>query len=136
MKSVKWIVIMILGISLISGCGMYQKQASTEPPVAAGIPQAPTFGGGTLQAAYPYPLDQTWNATLSALDMLRMPVVGTNKIAGGMISATGTDGTPISIQLTPRGPGATIVNIRVGEGNEAVSRSISSVIGNQLGMPS
>lgn len=60
--------------------------------------------------------------------------MSTNKVAGGNITATGTDGTPIRIQLTPRGAGATIVDIKVGSGNEQVSRTINSMIAGQFGM--
>lgn len=135
MKSVKYLIVIFLCIGLIAGCGM-QQRASTEPPVTAPIPQTPIYSGGRLQAAYPYPFDQTWNAALSALDSLRMPVVSINKVAGGNITATGTDGTPINVQLTPRGAGATIVDIKVGSGNEQVSRAINSMIAGQFGMTS
>jgi hypothetical protein len=132
MKTLKYITAIVLCAGLIAGCGMMQR--GSETPVTAAIPQAPTFSAGTLQAAYPYPFDQTWNAALSALDSLRMPVVGQNKVAGGNITATGTDGTPINLKLTPRGAGATVVDIRVGTGNEQVSRAINSMIAGQFGM--
>ncbi len=133
-RSILMITALVISFGLLAGCGMMHQKAA--PPVTASIPQTPTYSGGMLQAAYPYPFDQTWNATLTALDSLRMPVVSTSKVAGGVITATGTDGTPISIQLTPRGAGATIVNIRVGSGNEEVSRAINTAIANQFGMQS
>jgi len=131
------LTVLVMCFGLVVGCSSMHQRAAMEPPVTAAIPQTPVYSGGTLQAAYPYPFDQTWNATITALDSLRMPVISSNKVAGGQINATGTDGTPIYIQLTPRGAGASIVNIRVGTtGNEEVSRAINSMIARQFGMQS
>lgn len=131
MKYAKVAVLAVICLALIAGCA--HKEKAAPPPPGPAMPSA-VYNNGVLQTAFPVSFDQAWNTTLATLGQLRMPIVRTDKVVGGTIDATGTDGTPVRIKLTPSGLGATVVSIQVGSGNERASRLINEALANNLGM--
>ena len=89
---------------------------------------------GALEAAYPASYQETWSATLAALDALELRKMSASKDAiGGQIQAARADGTSIKIKVTPITASSTLVKIRVGMfGNRPISEMISSEIENRL----
>jgi len=132
MKKLRIIVIALLCAALAGACA-YRAQAPVAKP--AYTPPMVSYSGGILDARYAASFDQVWNAALVSLEDLKMPVVSTQKVAGGLINATGTDGTPLQITIQPLSPGNTEVQIKVGAvGNEQASRIINDQIRSRLGM--
>jgi len=89
---------------------------------------------GELEAAYPSPYNETWSATLAALDKLEIRKKSAEKDAfGGLIEAARADGTSIKIRVTPITDASTSVKIRVGTfGDRAISETISAEIESRL----
>jgi len=131
MRYAKVAAVALICLALIAGCA-HREQAAPPPPGPA-TPSA-VFNNGVLQTAFPVSFDNAWDSTMATLGQLRMPIVRTNKVVGGTIDATGTDGTPVRIKLTPSGLGATVVSIQVGSGNEQASRVINEALANNLGI--
>ena len=132
MKYAKIIItVSILWFVLIAGCATQRAEAPPPPPTPA--PSA-TYNNGVLQTVYPVPFDQVWDSTLTTLNQLGMPVVKQDKVVNASIDATGKDGSPVRIQMNPKGLGATVVSIQVGSGNEQASRAINSALANNLGV--
>jgi hypothetical protein len=133
MKKLRMIFIALLCAGLAVACA-HQEQAPVATPSSYAPPMV-SYSGGALTARYAASFDQVWNAALVSLEDLKMPVVSTQKVAGGTINATGTDGTPLQVFVQPLSPGSTEVQIKVGaEGNEQASRMINDQIRGRLGM--
>jgi hypothetical protein len=89
---------------------------------------------GELEAAYASGYNETWAATLAALDALEIRKKSATRDAfGGSINAARADGTSIKIKVTPVSPAHTSVKIRVGFfGNRTMSEGIADQIGAKL----
>jgi hypothetical protein len=89
---------------------------------------------GELEAVYASAYQETWTATLAALDSLEMRKKSASKDAfGGRIDAARADGTPITIRVTPITPTGTSVKIRIGFfGNREMSTMIADQIKAEL----
>lgn len=89
---------------------------------------------GELNMEYPYPLDRTWNASLTALERLEIEVITRQKDAlGGKITGKRGDGKSVVIKIKEKGLGVTAVGVRVGTfGNQEASRKIQHTILNAL----
>ncbi len=89
---------------------------------------------GELTAEYPYPFDQTWNASLTALDRLEIEVTVQERDAfAGKIRAKRADGKSVVLRIENKGLGVTAVGVRVGTfGNQEASRKIHRTILNSL----
>jgi hypothetical protein len=92
------------------------------------------FIRGELEAAYASEYQETWSATLAALQALEIRKKGASKDAfGGRIDAARADGTPVTIKITPITPASTSVKIRVGFfGNRPISEMIAGQIETEL----
>ena len=88
------------------------------------------FIRGELEAAYSSEYQETWSATLAALETLEIRKKSASKDAfGGQIEAARADGTSIKIKVTPITATSTSVKIRVGFfGNRAISEMIADEI--------
>jgi len=89
---------------------------------------------GELTAQYPYPLDQTWNASLTALERLEIEVTAQERDAlAGKIQGKRGDGKSVVLRIENKGLGVTAVGVRVGSfGNQEASRKIHQTILNVL----
>ena len=91
---------------------------------------------GELQTNYASPLDETWQAALSALQDLGYRIISSQKDGTeGEIEARRIGGDKVRVGLSVSGPETTLVKIRVGVfGDEAVSRTIERKIASGLGL--
>jgi len=89
---------------------------------------------GQLETAYPATYEQTWQATLDALEGLGISVETSGKDAfGGTIKAKRADGTSVRLKVAPITSNSTSVKIRVGLfGDRTVSEGISTEIASRL----
>ena len=90
---------------------------------------------GNLETQYAAPYEKTWNATLSAMQDMRVHIVATAKDATkGVIQGKEADGTNVRTTVEPSDPQITSVTIRVGiMGDEKKSRAIEHRIRIHLG---
>jgi hypothetical protein len=88
---------------------------------------------GELALDYPYSLDETWNASLTALEKLDIQLVKQGRDSlGGKITGK-RSGKAVVIKVKNKGLGVTHVGIRVGTfGNREDSRKIHETILNVL----
>ena len=131
MKKAKAIVTWLVVLSTLCSCGCWFAVAAVGAGVGAGTYR---FIRGQLEVAYPSEYQETWSATLAALESLEMRKKSANKDAfGGTIEAARADGTGIKIVVTPITSASTSVKIRVGFfGNRAMSEMIADEIGRKL----
>lgn len=127
-------IAMLLAIALVlSGCAL---------PVVGPAPGVEK-GAGTgiladvseeLKQVYPVPLEHLWNASLEALQQMRVEVKGARRDeAGGVIEAMRADGTLVRLTLARTGPAMASVAIRVGSfGNKVASQDINARIADNL----
>ena len=89
---------------------------------------------GELKVDYPYTYDQTWTASLTALERLEIEVTTTKRDAlDGEIKGKRGDGKPVVIKFRNKGLGVTTVGVRVGRfGDRDASHRIQKTILNVL----
>ncbi len=131
MKTIARMILVLIGMGLmLQGCLLLAVGAGAGAGVAT-----IAYVKGELRTTYAASLDRAWEATLSALKDLQIPVRSSNKDATkGDIEATKADGTKVNVTLEPGGPDTTTVKIRVGTfGDEEASRMINRKIASKLG---
>jgi hypothetical protein len=131
MKTVKAILCVLLFLSFIlQGCVLLA--IGTGAAAGAGVV---AYIKGELQTTYATPLDQTYQATLDALEDLDYRILSTQKDGTeGEIEAKRVGGDGVKVKLSVSGRGTTLVKIRVGIfGDEAASRTIERKIASRLG---
>lgn len=127
MKSQKYLVPQVLCvILLLGGC-------STAVMVGAGAGAgigSYSYVKGELIMDYPYDLDQTWNASLTALDRLEIQITESKKDSlGGRIAGKWEDKKPVVVKVKNKGLGVTKVGVRVGQfGDRDASQRIHETI--------
>lgn len=122
MKTVRCIFAMLLCFALIS---------ATEALAAPAMPES-TYSGGSLKSVYPYSFDQTWSATLKALQARDFKVSGMNKAPegnSGEITVAAKQGGEVNIRLTPKDSRNTLVSI---SGGENAAKGVNALIADQL----
>lgn len=89
---------------------------------------------GELKTDYPYPYDQTWDASLTAMERLEIEVATHERDSlGGKITGKREDGKVVVIKIKNKGLGVTTVGVRVGNfGDQEASRKIHQTILNVL----
>jgi hypothetical protein len=89
---------------------------------------------GELKVDYPYTYDQTWNASLTALERLEIEVTTKKRDAlNGEIKGKRGDEKSVVIKLKNKGLGITTVGVRVGSfGDRDASHRIQQTILNVL----
>jgi tol-pal system protein YbgF len=127
------IVVLLVIAFVLSGCAL---------PVVGPAPGVEKGAGtgtladvsGELKQVYPVPLERLWDASLEALQQMRVEVKGARRDeAGGVIEATKADGTFVRLTLARTGPAMASVAIRVGSfGNKMASQDINARIANNL----
>ena len=132
MNTMKAILFVLLSMGLmLQGCMLLAVGAGA----AAGAGTV-AYIKGELQTNYAASLDQTWQATLSALDDLGYKAISSQKGGTeGEIEAKQVGGDKVKVHLSISGTGTTLVKIRVGIfGDEGVARTINSKIALKLGV--
>jgi hypothetical protein len=130
MKTTKVILCVLLFLSFIlQGCVLLA--IGTGAAAGAG---AVAYIKGELQTTYGASLDQTYQATLDALEDLDYRILSTQKDGTeGEIEAKRVGGDSVKVKLSVSGRGTTLVKIRVGIfGDEAASRTIERKIASRL----
>jgi uncharacterized protein DUF3568 len=131
----RWQTILSVGVlvamCVLSGC-------------AAAVLAGAAGGAGVGTAAYiegedsrvhSANLDQTWTATLDALNQMNIRVEKSDKDAlGGTVEAKRADGTDVKIKEEPAEGNTTRVKIRIGvfgdqDGSEAIQDKIRGILG-------
>jgi hypothetical protein len=89
---------------------------------------------GELRLDYPYAYDQTWNATLTAVERLGIQVSSQARDSlGGKITGKRPDGKSVVIKVKDKGLGVSTVAVRVGtfghrEGSQKIQETIINVL--------
>jgi hypothetical protein len=124
-----WIVFLVMGAFLISGCG-----ALLVGGAAVGAGSGTYFYiNGEMKTDYYFPFDSTWNACQKTVaDMRGLDVLPEKEIGKGKITATIED-EKVQISVTYKAKNVTTVAIRVGLiGNKLSSQLIHDKIGDNL----
>jgi hypothetical protein len=124
-----WIVLMIMGTFLISGCAAALVGGAA---VAAGSGTY-FFINGEMKTDYYYSFDSAWNACQKTVaDMRGLDVLPEKEIGKGKISAM-IDDEKVQISVTYKAKDVTTVSVRVGLiGNKLSSQLIHDKIRDNL----
>lgn len=92
------------------------------------------YQNGELETAYAAPYNQTWNATIKAMEKMKLEVTHTHKGASeGTVESKQADGTKVTTKLISSSRDVTSIKIRVGIlGDEESSRTIDRYIRAEL----
>jgi hypothetical protein len=129
MTAKRWIVFLVMGAFLISGCG-----ALLVGGAAVGAGSGTYFYiNGEMKTDYYFPFDSTWNACQKTVaDMRGLDVLPEKEIGKGKITATIEDEKG-QISVTYKAKHVTIVAIRVGLiGNKLSSQLSHYNVGDNL----
>jgi hypothetical protein len=124
-----WLVLLLMGIFLISGCG-----ALLVGGAAMGAGSGTYFYiNGEMKTDYYYSFDSTWNACQKTVaDMRGLEVLPEKEIGKGKIAAV-IDDEKVQILVTYKAKNVTTVSVRVGLiGNKLSSQLIHDKIGDNL----
>ncbi|PJC74926.1 MAG: hypothetical protein CO013_03280 [Syntrophobacterales bacterium CG_4_8_14_3_um_filter_58_8] len=124
-----WIVLMVMGAFLISGCAVLL-------PVGAAVGAGSGtyfFINGEMKTDYYHSFDAAWNACQKTVaDMRGLDVLPEKEIGKGKISAM-IDDEKVQISITYKAKNVTTVSVRVGLiGNKLSSQLIHDKIGDNL----
>lgn len=124
-----WIVLLLLGPFLISGC-MVALVGGAAVGAGAGTY---LFVDGELKTDYYYPFDSAWNACQKTVaDMRGLDVRPEKEIGKGKITAVIED-EKVQISITYKDKNVTTVSVRVGRiGNKLSSQLIHDKIADNL----
>lgn len=128
-KTKGWIVLLIMGAFLVSGCGVLLVGGAA---VGAGSGTY-FFINGEMKTDYYYSFDTTWSACQKTVaDMRGLEVLPEKEIGKGKIS-TVIDDEKVNISVTYKAKNVTTVSVRVGLiGNKLSSQLIHDKIGDNL----
>lgn len=114
----------------LQGCALIT--AAELGAAAAGGSMA--YKNGVLETSYAAPYDRTWDATLRAMERMKLKVVGVQKGAEkGTVESEQADGTKVKTELISSERDITSARIRVGIlGDEMASRTIDRYIRAEL----
>jgi hypothetical protein len=89
-----------------------------------------SYLNGELTVDYPYSYDDTWQASLTAFERLRIELISQARDSlSGRITGKRGDGKTVVVKIKDKGLGVTTVGVRVGTfGNRDVSRRIQETI--------
>jgi uncharacterized protein YceK len=119
--SMSLVVLLVCSAVVLQGCASTEKKA--EPKAMAPAAQ---YSWGALKSVEPVGIDKVYDATLKALDELKLPILQkrVDSMSGEIIVRDVSD-TKIAIVLTATTDGKTKLAIKVGLlGDEAKSRLI------------
>ena len=125
---------MILILSTVlanAGCALFAVGAG----VAVGVGGAEYYRG-ELKQAYAAPMEKAWNASLTAVDELKMKTTEKsidNLDQNRVIKGSTEEGKDFQIAIEALSKDVTMVKVRIGVfGDEAVSKKIQEVIAKNL----
>ena len=124
----------LVGLSLCASLGgCYTTTVGGGPSVMAGTYSYITRD---LEVLYGIPLADAWPRVLAAVESLQLHIDRQHIDGlGGDIAARRADGTPVRVQLKPKGEYSTSISVRVGDlGGREPSERIHRTIRKQLGM--
>jgi hypothetical protein len=131
MNRSKLLVVFAVAGSLLCSSGCVWLVAGAVVGAGAG---GYAFSKGATEVVYPFPYEQTYSATVAALDSLDLFKENADKDAfGAKIRASRADGSPVKIDLKPLTADSTSVRIRVGAfGNRSMSEAVADAIDARL----
>ena len=124
------LTVLLLLLFAIQGCAAVAG-AGIGAAAASGVM---AYQNGELETAYAAPYNQTWKATIKAMEKMNLKVTGTHKGATeGTVESKQADGTKVTTKLKSSSQDVTSVKIRVGIlGDEEASRTIDRYIRAEL----
>lgn len=133
MKSKKWLLIALLGITPLINNGCVAAAVGGAAGAAAGAGTI-AYIKGELKATEAYNVPTVWKATEKAVDELKLVVTDKYSDAtAGKLEAMTADNKKVRISLKRQGDNITEITIRVGTfGDEELSRFILSKIQKNL----
>lgn len=122
--------ILLLFSFAIQGCAVVAG-VELEAAAASGVM---AYRDGELETAYAAPYNQTWKATIKAMEKMNLKVTHTHKGATeGIVESKQADGTKVTTRLKSSSRDVTSMKIRVGIlGDEESSRTIDRYIRAEL----
>ncbi len=132
MQSMRMLLAVLLAVSAVSIYGCASSEGTAKPEAAAA--GTAKYSMGTLKSVEPATIDKVYDATLKALDELKLAVLQKNADSmSGKIVARDVADKKITISLTATTDGNTKLTIKVGLlGDEAKSRLIYELIKKKL----
>ena len=129
-----WMVFTLLVLTASAGCALFAVGAG----VAAGVGGAEYYRG-ELKQAYAAPMEKAWNASLAAVDELKMKTteksidnMDQNRVIKGKIE----EKKDFQIALEAMAKDVTMVKVRIGVfGDEEYSKKVQEVIAKNLKKP-
>jgi len=126
-----WMVFVLLALTASAGCALFAAGAG----VAAGVGGAEYYRG-ELKQAYAAPMEKAWNASLAAVDELKMKAteksidnLDQNRVIKGSTEA----GRDFQITMEALSKDVTVVKVRIGVfGDEAYSKKVQEAIARNL----
>jgi len=122
-----WMILILSAGMACAGCALFAAGAG----VAVGVGGAEYYRG-ELKQAYAAPMEKAWNASLTAVDELKMKTTEKsidNLDQNRVIKGSTKEGKDFQIALEALSKDVTMVKVRIGVfGDEAVSKKIQEVI--------
>ncbi len=129
----KGFVLMLLLLNALAGSGCALFVAAGAGAAAVGTVE---YVGGELKQAYAAPMEKAWNASLAAVDELKMKPTEKyidNTDQNRVIKGKTQEGKDFQISLEAMSKDVTMVKIRIGVfGDEDYSKKIQEAIANHL----
>jgi hypothetical protein len=126
-----WMVFTLLMLTASAGCALFAAGAG----VAVGVGGAEYYRG-ELKQAYAAPMEKAWNASLTAVDELKMKTTEKsidNMDQNRVIKGSTEEGKDFQIAMEALSKEVTMVKVRVGLlGEEAYSKKIQEAVAKNL----
>ncbi len=119
----------VLGIALICG-GCVAAVIGLGATAGVG---AFTYAKGEVTTTYSVPLEEAWDASVTAIRTMQFPIDRQNVDAlGGEIAAHRADGKPVKVTLKPLGDYSTDIAVRIGGIESMWSREDAQQVHNTI----
>ena len=125
------VIVILSAVAASAGCALFVAGAG----VAAGVGGAEYYRG-ELKQAYAAPMEKAWNASLTAVDELKMKTTEKsidNMDQNRVIKGSTEEGKDFQIAMEALAKDVTMVKVRVGLlGDEAYSKKIQEAVAKNL----
>ena len=126
-----WMILILSAVVASVGCALFAAGAG----VAVGVGGAEYYRG-ELKQAYAAPMEKAWNASLTAVDELKMKATEKsidNLDQNRVIKGRTKEGKDFQITLEALSKDVTVVKVRIGVfGDEAYSKNIQETVAKNL----
>ena len=126
-----WMIFILLALAASAGCALFAAGAG----VAVGVGGAEYYHG-ELKQAYAAPMEKAWNASLTAVEELKMKATEKsidNLDQNRVIKGSTEEGKDFQITLEALSKDVTTVKVRIGVfGDEAYSKRVQEMIAKNL----